>query len=369
MDFLTNEKDWIAFTNIKLNGIAYHSKEWEIHNTILNKRQHHPIDEEVSQFLIDWYDTSSDLIYQKTSGSTGTPKIIPIKKIHFINSALMTCTYFGLSNNCNGLLCLSPKFIAGKMMLIRAMVSGMNLDTLRPSHLLFSSIDPNKSYDFCAVTPSQLLSEIDHPTIANFQNIIIGGGPFPENKIILLNKFHNTHFYATYGMTETVSHIALRKLNEPASDLAFQLLDGFTIATDEDNRLIIYPSHVNSQTIHTNDIVELTSPNRFMILGRYDNVIISGGLKINPERIEEKLKSLIPYPFIIFGQNDPFWGEILVILIELKQADQDIVNNFKSKVGSVLERHEIPKKVFTTASFTYTETGKIDRQKSLKNLI
>jgi len=318
-----------------------------------------PYQRELGLFLLDWLD-KHDYIIVKTSGSTGKPKRLKIKKQAMVNSAIMTGDFFKLEPGDKVLNCLPSNFIAGKMMIVRALVLGLDLDMVEPRALPL--IDYQKKYDFCAFTPMQLKNFARY--LNSIKTVIVGGGRVSKT-IIDLIKDKKPQVYETYGMTETVSHIAVKKLNHldgTDTDNHFKTLPDISISTDDRNCLVIEAPNLFDDEIVTNDIVNLHSNSSFEWLGRYDNVINSGGIKLYPEEIEFKLRSSIKQQFFITSIPDDTLGERLVLILEDKQ------NTIDSKIFDVLEKHEKPKEIFTISKFIETGSGKIHRKKNLKKL-
>lgn len=317
-------------------------------------------------FLSNWFD-SSDIIAVNTSGSTGKPKKIKLKKEFMINSAKGTGKFFDLKEGTTALLCLPTAFIAGKMMLVRAMVLGWNLDVIEPDSFPLKGID--KEYDFSAMVPLQLFHSLDK--IDTIKKLIIGGGAVSnelQSKIMHLPG----KIYATYGMTETITHIAVKPLNKASlqggaigqSLHHFTTLPNIKITTDDRNCLVIHAPKVATNDIVTNDIVEIITDHQFKWLGRNDHVINSGGVKLIPEQIEEKLSKIITQRFFVAGLPDETLGEKLVLLVEGSRFKiQDL--RFKITNSQFLEKFEIPKEIYVLDHFEETETKKIQRQKTL----
>jgi o-succinylbenzoate---CoA ligase len=305
-------------------------------------------------FLSDWFN-SCDFIVVKTSGSTGKPKNIRIKKTHMINSALATGHFFGLGENTKALLCLSPNFIAGKMMLVRALVLGWQLDVVKPcSHPLDIS---DKHYDFCAMVPMQAQNALTH--LNRIKTLIIGGATVSDTlikKIQLLK----TKVYATYGMTETITHIALKLLNGN-SENSYQVLPNVYISQDNRGCLVIEASKISDSKIITNDLVEIIDDKHFNWLGRFDNIINSGGVKISPEVVEKKLTAVLPFRFFITGLSDKSLGQKVALICEGQPRDLK-----KIKLEKYLSKYEIPKQFIFIAHFVETQNKKINRKKTLK---
>lgn len=322
----------------------------------------------IGDFLLDWSD-ANETIQVSTSGSTGKPKQILLKKEYMVNSALTTGEYFNLEQGNKALLCLSAENIAGKMMLVRAMVLGLDLHCIEPSSRPFGFL--SKSFDFCAMVPIQLENSLDK--ISQIKKIIIGGAAVSN---VLNAKVQDTEceVFETYGMTETITHVAVKRVNnvghpelvEGAIETSFSALPSVKFSIDERNCLIIKAPKISDEQIVTNDVVNLISDSEFEWLGRYDNVINSGGVKLFPEQIEAKLAEIIPNRFFITGLNDERLGQKLVLIVE-GEADTDILSQ---KIGALesLEKYEVPKEIRMLPKFFETETGKI-RRKENTNLI
>ena len=366
---------------------------------------------EVYQFLEDWFD---DKLYieVRTSGSTGAPKLIQLQKKFMINSAKATGVFFELSENTTALLCMSPNYIAGKMMLVRALTLGWNLDVVEVTSKPLKNSD--KNYDFSEMVPLQIANSLSE--IEKIKKLIIGGGVVSNQ---LLNQIQQikTEVFATYGMTETITHIAVRKLNNfqkaiesetkqsqfsiPPNDkipsqaeknVRFRLAEldaashykvftNIKISTDERGCLVIEAPKISDELIITNDLVELFSEIEFKWLGRYDSIINSGGIKIIPEQLEEKLTNLISEPFFLAGLPDAALGEKLILVIEkvipemsrsaLISTTLNNHNNIlfqKLKELKTLSKYEIPKEIYCIKNFVKTPTGKINRIATLKLL-
>lgn len=312
----------------------------------------------IYSFIVDWISDKETMIV-KTSGSTGEPMKMEVKKAGMIKSAEMTADYFNYQKGDKALLCLPADFIAGKMMIVRAFVSGLNLVTMEPSS------DPTKNISeaihFAAMTPMQiyqvLKSSDGFEKLNQIKQLIIGGG---DIDLILLEKIRKlqNESYHTYGMTETLTHIALKRLNGDMPDAYFKAMDGVSLETDNRNCLLIHAPHLPNQPIVTNDVVELKSENEFEFRGRYDNVINSGGIKLFPEQIEQKLKPFIKQSFFIFGMPDEKLGEIAALVIEGKESTS-LTNRIEELPFSKFEK---PKKILFRDKLIRTSSGKIKRE-------
>lgn len=313
----------------------------------------------IGKFILEWLD-GNDFIYVKTSGSTGVPKTIKLNKVLVKNSAEATIAYFNLRRGTQALLCLPSEYIAGKMMLVRAMIAGWSLYTTSPEKNPLANFDRN--FDFMAMVPYQVYHSFSE--LYKVNKLIVGGGPISkklENQLQHLN----TDVFATYGMTETISHIAIRALNGTKRSSIFLALPGVKFSKNSNDCLKIQAPSISAETVDTNDVVELVSDTSFKLLGRIDNVINSGGVKIHPEIVEEKLVSHITQPFFIASEKDEILGERVVLVLEnstpLKMKDF-------FPIFETLPNYERPKKILTTPEFIYTETGKVRRMEILENL-
>ena len=304
-------------------------------------------------FLCDWFDPKS-YITVHTSGSTGTPKPIQLKKEQMKNSAYATGLFFNLPAKTEALCCLPTQYIAGKMMVIRALTLGWHLDFTEPiRNPLKNAL---KNYHFCAMVPLQVQASLNH--LNCIKKLIIGGGVVSPSLQLQLQKL-NTQCFATYGMTETITHIAVKPLNHAQDSELYQTLPNIKVYQNEKKCLIIEAPSICDQKIHTHDIVQLHSPNSFKWLGRYDNVINSGGIKLHPEQIELKLAPSIQNRFFVCGMTDEILGEKLILIVEGKKQAISLKK---------LNRYETPKEIYFIDHFIETDTKKIHRKKTL-NLI
>ena len=317
--------------------------------------------DDVQSFLRDWF-SDHTTIKLKTSGSTGSPKSILVSKKHMVNSALTTGQFFHLQEGTKAFHCLPTRYIAGKMMWVRALILGWHIDFEEPRGNLTEIIQ--KKYDFAAMTSYQVANSFEK--LDHFEKLLIGGGGISESIQIRLSKL-KTKCFLSYGMTETVSHIAMQPINESAKDFfrssqyvfhnnEFTLMPDVYISQDERKCLVIDAKNISDKVLITNDIVGITSAFTFKLLGRFDNVINSGGIKLIPENIELKLGKLIQQPFFVTSFSDESLGERLVLFV------QGGVNFEPSDLSILLEKNEIPKEIISLPFFSYTATDKINRK-------
>ena len=311
----------------------------------------------LEEFLAQWNDTS-DVIEVHTSGSTGKPKRLLVEKQRMVNSARITCDFLGLKEGDSALLCMPLDYIAGKMVVVRSLVSHLHLISVTPSsHPLKDVTQP---IDFAAMVPLQVYSSMQEPAererLLSIRHLIIGGGAIDDSLESQLQQFPNA-VWSTYGMTETLSHIALRRISGENSSLWYSPLDGVDVSLSSDSCLEIYAPQVNPEKLHTNDIAELrTLPDgskEFRILGRKDNVIDSGGIKIQAEEVERLLRPHLSCGFMITKVSDARLGEAVTILIESDDAYLAL-----SICKHVLPKHWVPCHVLPISHIPLTETGK-----------
>ncbi len=322
-------------------------------NTIDNTLTHiFNADETALKFIHEWY---NDLPYIEvhTSGSTGTPKNIQLLKQDIIKSAITTCNFFCIDKSSTLVLPLSANYIAGKMMIVRAIVSGASLWIEEPSNAPIK-----KDYgqiDLIPIVPSQIDWITNGSTYSNqIRNLIIGGGAISQQReqALISSKINA---FATYGMTETCSHIALRNITTKE----YTTLPDIFISHDDRNCLVIDAPKFSFKRIITNDIVEIIDSSHFYWLGRYDNIINTGGVKVVPEQIEEKLSKIIPHQFYIIGEKDDKWGEVVSLYIETTDIDEKEITN---QISQILDKYSIPKLIKCIPEFERTPNGKIKRR-------
>jgi o-succinylbenzoate---CoA ligase len=324
-------------------------------------------EQKVIDFCVKWL-VGQEQFTLKTSGSTGEPKPIKLTRNQMIASAKLTGKTFGLVEGNRALVCLNVEYIAGIMMLVRGMELGLKLTIIEPSGNPFLHLE-NYSFDFFSFVPLQfenLLENHENVGILNkTKAIIVGGAAVNE---VLENKIQklNVPVYSTYGMTETVSHIAVKRLNGENKSDNFSVLEGVKIGIDERNCLNIVAESSNNQLIQTNDIVEIINENEFQLIGRFDNIINSGGVKIQLEKVEKLIENEIkifnPKRFFAYGILDEKLGQKLVLFVEGEIPSEHLKNTFLKNINSVLSKYEIPKEIYFIAKFIELPTGKIDKK-------
>lgn len=349
----------------KFEGIHYTFDHlFEVAYSLIKEGE--PYEIGLGDFLMDWI-SPEDTIRVRTSGSTGAPKDMVLQKQAMVNSALATGSYFGIMEGDSALLCLPGNYIAGKMMFIRAIVLGLELDHVAPTS---SPLDyRDKQYDFCAMVPLQLEKSLHK--LGGMKTLLVGGAPLSDE---LRSKAQETktRIFETYGMTETCTHVAARPINNLSeaykkAHVPFKTLPNITVTKDDRGCLIITAPDLLTPPVITNDVVDIVSETEFYWLGRFDNVINSGGIKLVPEQIEHKIANSIESRFFIAGIPDKKLGQKLVLILEGENKQEDLIN--KLKAINALEKFEIPKEIISIPKFKETAGGKILRTSTLEGII
>lgn len=328
------------------------------------ERPSNEFETKVLDFVTEWF-SDSKIVKIQSSGSTGIPKIFEVEKSKMLNSAEMTCDFLRLKEGNVALICLPIEYISGKMMVVRSILRKLKLKIVEPSTNPLQNI--NDEIDFCAMTPLQVENSLDKLHL--IKNLIIGGASVSETlktKIIQTLKHSNSpiRIFETYGMSETLSHIALRQIFPNQEDW-FTVFEGVEISLDERDCLKIFAPKLNSEILQTNDLVEINNKNQFRFLGRLDNAINSGGAKIFPEELEKLVKQNIPNEAVFLGIDDEKLGQKLILIIE-GESDE----NLKSKIHNLKFQKSFhkPKDIIFVKQIPRTPNGKVHRLE-LKKLI
>ena len=316
----------------------------------------------LEEFLSEW-NNDSPFVHVQTSGSTGAPKPMLAEKRRMLASARITNDFLGLHEGDTALLCMSLDYIAGKMMVVRSMERGLKLFTVEPSgHPLNhcqSAIDDCK-IDFAAMVPMQVYNTLQVPEererLMGIRHLIIGGGAIDDALGAELKNFPNA-VWSTYGMTETLSHIALRRLSGPEASDWYTPFPSVQVSLSDEGCLVIDAPEVCPECLVTNDIAEISTQG-FRILGRKDNVICSGGIKIQIEEVERHLRPFLRAPYLISKRPDPKFGEVAVLLTE------DSVDEARQVCERVLPKYYLPRHYLHVDRIPLTETGKPARQQA-----
>ncbi len=355
---------------LSLNGTIY--KEGELlalcEKKLGRKGRTPAWEKELYQFMQEWL-SDAPSIEAATSGSSGTPKILELPKSKMVNSAYMTGEYLGLSRGDRALLCLSAGHMAGKMMLVRAFVLGLDLVVVEPSGDPMKYLSSEFHARFAAMVPLQVHNIFqNNDSLQRFQHldkVIIGGGAVSDSLHRRIRMVKND-VYATYGMTETLTHVALQKLNGSDASSCFEALEGVTLDQDEEGRLLVKAPHLSDKPVHTNDIVQFEGKGKFHWWGRFDNVINTGGVKVFPEQLERKVENVLDRRSFIAGIPDQKFGEKVVLLIEGPTFDEATMSLFEGHLRDELEPPERPRGIYFLDRFHETRSGKIDRNATLE---
>ena len=310
-----------------------------------------------------WTD-GADFVECHTSGSTGEPKVIQLSKEFMRESARRTNEFFKIDKSSCLHTCLDFKYIASMMMTVRADVAGCRLTSETPSSRPLRGIAKDEKIDLLSVVPAQMEWILDsQKPWSEIRNILVGGSAIPSviRRRIVLSRYN---VWETYGMTETASHIALRKVD--GSDVPFKTLEGISVEIADDGCLeVIMP---DGMRLKTTDIAELTGTNEFRILGRSDHAVISGGIKIHPEELERRLGPFIAFDYCLSSVPDRKWGEKLVLVIEVPSNDVDPAFLREAVEVRLRQYRKIldlgvksPKEVVVMTSLPRTSKGMIDR--------
>ena len=319
---------------------------------------------DLEEFLDEWHNDSPTVLVH-TSGSTGKPKPMLVEKQRMLNSARITCDFLGLHEGDTALLCMSLDYIAGKMMVVRSLERGLRLITVPPSGHPLSHDGKGWGIDFAAMVPMQVYNSLQVPEecerLKQIRHLIIGGGAIDDSLAAALKTFPN-HVWSTYGMTETLSHIALRRLNGPDASEYYTPFPSVKISLNEEGCLVIDAPEVCPERLVTNDIADLSlgpgPSDRFRILGRKDNVICSGGIKIQIETVERQLRPHLQAPFLITKRPDAKFGEAVVLLTE------GAVDEGRRVCAQVLPKYNQPKAYLHVDKIPLTATGKPARKEA-----
>lgn len=355
------ERDQLFHTEFQWNGVRFKTPKELIDHALIHASHW-------SEFLKDWFNHSGE-VEVKTSGSTGVPKPIRLSKQRMIASAKATAAYFDMVTGAKVLHSLPCDYIAGKMMMVRALVMGWQLTEIEPKAKLTI---PEGLFDFGAMVPLQASENISE--LHRIKTLLVGGGVISDALGMQLQEL-DSKVYSTYGMTETITHIACKPVSskagfDPDRDL-FEGLPGVSFNKDSRGCLCIEAPRISDQIVITNDLIDLVSNREFRWLGRYDNIINSGGIKLVPEVLEKVLRQLIDQRFFLDAVPDKKLGQQMILVIEgPKDAEiMDRISLFQSQNTALIQRYELPKKVLFISTFKETETGKIQRKETLKAIL
>ena len=317
----------------------------------------------LEEFLREWNNDSNKMLVH-TSGSTGKPKPMWVEKQKMLNSARITCDFLGLKPGDSFLLCMPLDYIAGKMVVVRTIERHMKLISVKPSgHPLANDVKPTAA----AMVPLQVYNSLQVPEererLMQIKHLIIGGGAIDDKMAKELKPFPN-YVWSTYAMTETLSHIALRRLNGKEASEWYTPFDSVKVSRADDGCLVIDAPLVHDGILKTNDIVEMRdididgkTVRQFRIRGRKDNVIDSGGIKIQIEDVESALKPFLKAPYAITKAKDEKFGEIVVLVTESTDMAE-----IQELCVNALPKYWQPRRYIHVDKIPMTETGKSARR-------
>ena len=318
----------------------------------------------LEEFIKEWNDDGGT-VRVRTSGSTGKPKEMLVEKERMVASARITCSFLGLKRGDTALLCMPLDYIAGKMMVVRSLVCGLRLIAVEPSGHPLARLQANGNtpISFAAMVPMQVYNSMqvdeEREMLRGIKHLIIGGGAIDSELSAALKDFPNA-VWSTYGMTETLSHIALRRLNGDGASDWYTPFDGVGVKVDCQSRIVIDAPHVCNEVLITNDIGEMAPDGRrFRVLGRMDNTICSGGIKIRIEEVEEAIRPFADFKFLITKKKDGRLGEAVVMLVE-----GDRVSDAREICRNVLPKYRQPRIYIKVERLPMTETGKPARREA-----
>ena len=316
----------------------------------------------LDEFIAEWQNDEPTVLVH-TSGSTGKPKPLRVEKLRMAASARITCQFLGLHKGDTALLCMPLDYIAGKMVVVRSLVWGLRLVAVEPSGHPLRGL--HEAPDFAAMVPLQVYNTMQVPEerarLRQIRHLIIGGGAVSDELVSELSDFPNC-VWSTYGMTEPLSHIALRRLNGEQASQWYEPFEGVDVSLNADGCLVINAPAVCAEPLTTNDIAEIAVDGRhFRIRGRCDNVVCSGGIKLQIEEIEAKLQPFIDVPFMITKRSDARLGEMVVMLVASDDTEQ-----LQAVCSAHLTRYEMPRVFVSVDALPMTETGKPARAEAMK---
>ena len=318
---------------------------------------------QIADFLAEWFD-GSDTLQVHTSGSTGTPKQLRVEKQRMMNSAMLTLSFLHLREEDTAMLCMPLQYIAGKMVVVRALVGGLNLIPVAPCGHPMQSL--SQTPVFSAMIPMQVFNSLQVPEeaekLSRIRHLIIGGGAVDEELRKQLHSFPHA-VWSTYGMTETLSHIALRRINGLKASEWYTPFSNVSLTLSADQTLIIDAPLVSPIRLVTNDIVEFNPQGQFRILGRKDNTINTGGVKVQIEQVEARLKPLLPFAFQITAAPDSKFGEHIVLLV---QSENPVTEENLHEAFRQLPPYWRPKQIICLPQLPLTGSGKPDRATARK---
>lgn len=356
--------------SFKIAGKSYSTEELKEYAKGKVKNDKTPAwEKDIYRFILDWI-SPMEYLQVQTSGSTGLPKVIEIDKSYFEASAMATIKHLELKDGIS-FLCLPTSYVAGKMMIVRSFVGGMDLYYTEPSST--PEMTDIEKIEFAGMIPMQvtklLESEAGQQQLNKIEKLIIGGSFVPTSLEEKVRSMPNK-IWSTYGMTETITHIALRRLNGSEVSDQYTPLETVELRLDERGCAVVDAEYVGVKGLITNDLAQISKDGRFRILGRIDNIVMSGGLLLTPEIIEKKLHGFVNNDFFLTGMRDHELGERLVIFIEDPNDNlSKTENDLRIAIEERLSGYEIPKSIIFMKEFERTGNGKILRPVTVENYV
>ncbi|GAB3527337.1 AMP-binding protein [Pontibacter brevis] len=328
------------------------------------------------EFCRNWLNGVQEFPIQ-TSGSTGAPKTINLTRKQMEASARRTIQLLNLRQGDCSLVCLNTEYIAGMMMMVRVFMGDLNALVVDPVGNPLSLVSREEKIDFAAFVPMQMqtiLQEMPEalPQLNRMKGILLGGAPVSATLQREIQQI-KAPVYLTYGMTETVSHIAVRRLNGSEATDYFQVLDDIQIGLDKRGCLTIKGDITNNELLVTNDIVELLTPTRFRWIGRADNTINTGGVKVQVETVESAIADALAETetsprFFVAAQPDELLGERIVLILEREAMSEATEKEMFARLQTRLKKYEVPREIIYSPAFSVTATGKVSRLLTMRKL-
>ncbi len=354
-----------AFKSLMLDGRTLSQFEAYQHFTKWSdkRRKEETWKEDLNNLVMQLAMMAGKALPATTSGTTGPPKLINIPRKDLVRSARLTADAFGLKEGDRVLLCLPCAYIAGKMMVVRAMALGLDLHVVDPRGSVLNNLGTCRDrFRFTAMVPLQLHRAIQEDRARveeQFHTILLGGGPVSTALEEDLQGLR-TEVFQGYGSTETVTHVALRKINGKERSSTYHAIGPVTFAQDPRGCLVVHTPHLAQKQHITRDLVDLHDERHFRWLGRIDNVILSGGKKIYPEQLEAKTAGTIPYAHFFMAKPDEVLGQAVLLVLETEDGPQ-VLGGVLEALAKVLSFHEMPRRVTALRTFRRTASGKVIR--------
>jgi O-succinylbenzoic acid--CoA ligase len=345
----------------RIEGIAYSQEELMVHcHQIIHQPGVPDWQRKVFTFIRQFLDGTTGPVRQRSSGTTGDPKWFELERESMVSSARRTLAYFGLQPGDTALLCLPVDYIAGKMMVVRALAGGLDLVPVKPSGRPLEGI--SGEFSFAAMVPLQLHESLKAgDDLSAIRQLLVGGGEMNPSDISALSDMTRPEVYESFAMTETYTHFALKRINGPAPEKDFRLLEGVEVGLDQRGCLVVRVEGVTGGPVVTNDLAEIHPPESFRWLGRIDNVINTGGIKVAPEILEERIGKLLRADCLVIPQPDEKLGQKLVLLVEWPEGAAPL-ESWSGLLRRELAPHEVPKLLVPVGKIPRNASYKPDRK-------